>query len=142
MVMPPLGAPSENDLLDEAPTRGSQHVHALQRGSDVSDSGWQTFMEWNAEWATPAHRACPRPHWRDNGGRQCVYCGSHSSLDSWQFIDIESDLSYYLMHGASPCYGDLVCPCIIEKMREWTKVAATRRLHEAVIMPVGENASL
>ena len=27
MVMPPLGAPSENDLLDEAPTRGSQHVH-------------------------------------------------------------------------------------------------------------------
>ena len=68
-------------------------------------------------------------HWLDSHGSLCMYCGSNAKYDSWLFIDIESDWNYYLMHGASPCSGDLVCPCIIKKMSEWTKVAATQRVH-------------
>ena len=48
----------------------------------------------------------------------------------WLHIDINSDSDYYHKHGAPETYEDEVCPCIVRRLREWTTIAATKRLHE------------
>ena len=90
-------------------------------------------MQWNADWATSEHEAFPQPHWSDRmcpTKLQCQHCHSNARYDMWLHIDINSDSDYYHKHGAPETYEDEVCPCIVRRLREWTTIAATKRLHE------------
>ena len=108
-----------------------EHLLSRERLSaiqEIKEAGWQVFMRWNQEILRREGR--PRPHWLERHGPLCHRCGSSARgryAQPWLYIELEIDWTYYLILGAIPGSGDLVCPCIVERMREWSKVTATRR---------------